>query len=330
MDLLTASRLRAYRKCARLEHLTYIDGWRPAVEPEALAFGSLWHTGLEAWWTALALHSEMPLSDALAEIAGKARDEYEQARVEELLRGYHARWHDQPYEIVGVEEEFTALLLNPDTMAASRTWQLAGKIDARVIVRDGSSYDGRHMIVEHKTTSEEIAPEADYWAKLQMDHQLSIYTIGSESLGQPPDGCIYDVLRKPMIKPLKATPVEAQKRTKDGRLYANQREADETPDEYRARLREAIEAEPDRYYQRRLIPRTESQVRDFLADAWQQGRVMHESHLAGRAPRNPDSCHLYNSRCPYWDICAAGLDPAEHPDRFRREERVNPELTEAA
>ncbi len=37
MKLLTASRLRAYRKCARLESLTYVEGWRTVVESEALA-----------------------------------------------------------------------------------------------------------------------------------------------------------------------------------------------------------------------------------------------------------------------------------------------------
>lgn len=319
-DLLTVSRMRAYRKCARLEHLRYVEGWRPIEESEALRFGTLWHTGMEAWWLAARDRTDR-LAAALAAVEGRGTDEYVQATVEELLRGYHNRWQDAPITALGAEEQFRAPLINPDTMQPSRTWTLGGKIDLRCIV------EGRHLIGEHKTTSEDIAPGSDYWAKLQMDHQISIYTIGAETMGDPPQGCLYDVVRKPGIRPLKATPEEARKYKKDGTLYAAQRETDETPDEYRARLREDIEANPDKYFARLDVPRTESQLRDFLADAWAQGRAMRESHLAGRAPRNPEACHAYG-RCSFWDVCSTGSDPADMPDKYRRHEEVHPELAD--
>lgn len=324
MALLTASRLRAFRRCARLETITYVEGWRPVQEEDALAFGTLWHTGLEAWWTA---HQRQAPADALgaglAAVASKARDLFSQVKVEELLRGYDRKWSDQAYEVVGVEESFGAPLLNPETMLPSRTWRLAGKIDARA-----TNGDGRRLIVEHKTSSQDISPSADYWAKLQMDHQLSIYTIGAEALGWTPEGCLYDVVLKPAQKPLLATPVEARKYTKEGRLYyAAQREQDETPEEYRTRVRKAIEADPDRYFQRREIPRTESQIAEFLADAWAQGRAMREAHLANRAPRNPDACHQFGT-CPFWLCCSTGSAPDAYPDIYRRLDDVHPELTD--
>jgi hypothetical protein len=285
---------------------------------------------MEAWWLAHRLPSftaadfglelSAPLNHALRAVAGRAADPFVQVRCDELLRGYDARWTGQQFEVVGVEEEFRAPLINPETMQPSRTWRLGGKIDARAVAPDG-----RRLIVEHKTSSEDISPAADYWLKLQMDPQLSIYFIGAESLGWPPDGALYDVVLKPLQRPAKATLEADRKHKKDGTLYANQRETDETPEEYRARVREAIEAAPERYFQRREIPRTESQLADFLYDAWAQGRDMREAHLAGRAPRNSDACFAYG-KCPMWEICSKGLNPAEHPDRYRRVAHVHPEL----
>lgn len=307
--LLTVSRLRAYRRCARYERLSYVDGWRPVRDSEALHFGTLVHAGLEAWWTAHRHNApELAREAAMAAVVGKAADPFTQVKVEELLRGYDARWADQRCEIDGVEDQFSAPLLNPQTMRRSKVWTLAGKIDARATI------DGRRLIVEHKTTSEDISPAADYWIKLQMDHQLSIYTLGAEALGWPPDGCLYDVLKKPALRPLEAN---------------SRRAAPETPDEFRARLRAAIDEEPERWFQRREIPRMESQLIEFLDDAWNQGASMAADHKAGRAPRNPEACHLFG-RCPYWAVCSVGLRPEEHPDLFRRVEHVHPELAEDA
>lgn len=324
MELLTHSRLRAYRKCARYEALRYREGWRPARDSEALVFGTLWHLGTEAWSRAT---GDARLTDALAAVAGKAVDPYVQAKLNVLLEGYHTRWADAAVEFVGVEEPFDAPLINPDTMQPSRTFRLAGKSDARVILRDGSVYDGQQFVFERKTSAEDITPGADYWIKLAMDFQLTIYLVGAESCGHEIAGAIYDVVSKPMLRPLKATPEASRKYTKDGKLHAAQRTDDETPTEYEARLRAAVVADLDGTFARRIIPRTESQIRDCLADLWASSRVMHEAALAGRAPRNPEACHLYNQRCEFWSVCAEGLQPAERPDLFRKADDIHPELT---
>lgn len=332
MELLTASRLSTYRKCARREWFAYREGWRPIVDGDALLDGTLWHRGMEAWWLAWAA-GEDALAAALAAVAGRARDEWAQVRIEEMLRGYDARWKDQRFDqVIGVEEEFRAPLVNPDTFAPSRTWRLAGKVDVNVIE------NGRALIVEHKTSSEDISPGSDYWLRLQMDHQLSIYTIGAEVLGHQPAGCLYDVAYKPQLKPLTATPEAERKYTQakvdkktgeviePSRLYANQRATDETVDEYRARVRAAITAEPDKYFQRREVPRIESQLKDFLWDAWETSKTLREGHLAGRAPRSPESC-FNMGRCPYWQCCSTGSRPEDHPGMFHKLEWVHPELT---
>lgn len=331
--LLTNSRLRCFRECSRKHQLAYVDGWRPAVEPEALRFGSLIHTALEQYWLTILSNqaSVFPTSrcvdNALEAIRGRAADLFEQARADEMVRGYAARWLAEDYasyEVLAVEPQFETPLWNPMTNAESRTWRLAGKIDAIVKRRA----DQRKIVVEHKTSSEDISDGSNYWPKLALDHQCSIYALGAESLGHSVDEIMYDVLLKPAQRPLKATPVEERKFTKEGVLYKNQREFDETPDEYRLRVREAIMSDLSRYFQRRAIPRTMSQIREFLIDAWQQGRAMRDMELDGYSPRNPEACHRFGT-CQFWSLCSTGADPAELPGEFVKKDSVNPELEES-
>lgn len=333
LPLLTASRMRAFRTCTRLHHFRYVEGWHTTSTPEALRFGSLMHAGLEAWWlttqrnwNSCAAPQDIvsPLDEALAVVSGAAADPFEGVRAEELLRGYETRWWVESalYEVLAVEAEYRAPMWNPDTDRDSKTWQLAGKIDG--IVRRRS--DGRTLVMEHKTTVEAINDDTDhYWSTLALDPQISGYVIGAEALGHSVDEILYDVIRKPAQRPLLATPVEARKFTKDGRLYANQRAEDETLDEYRSRIRAAIEEAPDRYFQRRSIPRTQSQIRDYLVSAWAQSRAMRDLQLANVSYPNAEACHRFGE-CPLWKVCSTGSTPAAFPEDFVKVENVNPEL----
>lgn len=318
MQLITASRLRDARACQRLHRYRYVDGYRPAETSGPQRFGTLLHLGLEAWWRG---SGDDRLSAASHAMAGES-DPFDLAKAEELLLGYHLRWGAEPYEVIAVEAEFHAPLVNPATGQPSRTWRLAGKID--VLVRDPR--DGSTLLVEHKSASEDITPGSDYWRRLRMDGQISQYYEGARALGHRVHGCLYDVILKPALRPLLATPIESRKFTKDGKLYAVQRDHDETPEEYRVRIREAIAAEPNRYYARGTVVRLESEMAEALHDVWQITRQIREAELAGRHPRNPDACVRYGRTCQFFDVCtgAASLDD---PALFTREENIHPELT---
>jgi len=250
---------------------------------------------------------------------------YDLAKAEAMLRGYDARWNDEPLEVLAVEAEFRAPLINPDTTAASRTWRLGGKIDA--IVRDRNT--GAVSIVEHKTTVADAGPGSDYIKRLRLDGQVSIYFDGALALGHSVIGCIYDVLVKPAQRPLLATPPENRKYTKDGRLYANQRDTDETPEEYFGRVVDAIAEDPNRFYLRAEVVRLNGDIREAQADHWALGRSLRENHLAGRYPRNPDACVRYGRTCEYFGVCTgeASLDDWQ---QFKQAEEIHPELSENA
>lgn len=166
------------------------------------------------------------------------------------------------------------------------------------------------FVMEHKTSSEDIGLGSMYWRKLTLDAQISNYLVGARSLGYEPDGVLYDVLRKPALEPYKATPLEARKYTKPtksepvSRLYSNQREIDETPEEYRDRLLASIAEKPDFYFQRGVVVRLEEEERDAAFDTWQTAEQIRVARNAGRWPRNVDACSQYNRLCDYWEVCA--------------------------
>ena len=134
------------------------------------------------------------------------------------------------------------------------------------------------------------------------------------------------MLGKVGLKPLKATPPEARKYKKDGELYASQRDMDETPEEYRERVRNDIAEAPTAYYQRGEVVRLESEMEEHRFDIWQMGEVIHESERTGKAPRNPDACVRYGSTCAFFGVCS-GEASLDDPALFRRSARVHPELS---
>ncbi|WP_242394828.1 PD-(D/E)XK nuclease family protein [Anaeromyxobacter oryzisoli] len=254
-------------------------------------------------------------------------DPFDLARAEALLRGYDARWTDDMarYEVLAVEAEFTAPVVNPITGAASRTWRLGGKLDALVHDRETS----RDIIVEHKTSSVDVGPGSEYWRRLRMDGQVSVYFDGARALGFDPQACLYDVLAKPRQRPLLATPPENRRYTKAGKLDARQREVDETPAEYLNRLLDAIASDPNAFYQRGEVVRLEQEISEAQHDIWQIGKQIRESDLAGRFPRNPDACLRYGSTCAFFDVCT-GAGSLDDESRFYRSLEVHPELAGAS
>lgn len=318
LPLITNSRAKAFRRCARFHFYAYQEGIRPIEKAGALGFGGAFHKMLEAWW----LTTELRLEAALHAIAELELNEFDRIRLEELMLGYDARWSEEPLTTERVEAQFECELRNPESGAASRTWRLGGKVDAI------ASRDGRPWLVEHKTTAEDISPGSTYWRKLRIDAQISTYFVGVASLGYDVEGCIYDVIRKPKLQRLEATPAESRKYKKDGTLYASQRDADESPEEFRERFRAYVGEHLLDLFQRGDVTRVEDDLADASFDLWQTARLIREAELAGRHPRNPEACFQWSRECEYFGVCtgAAALDDAT---RFRKVDSANEELDNA-
>ncbi len=342
-QLLTNSRRGSFGSCHRKHYFQYELGVRPISDAEALRFGTLIHAGLEAWLLALWQGPDQALSDGLAALQANApkaeADAYVQNVGKAMLEGYHDRWHAEGFEVLAVEQHFEIALVNPDTNGQSRTWKLAGKIDG--IVRTS---DGKVRILEHKTTRDQLTADSRYWTKLAIDGQVSGYYMGAKALGYEVEGCVYDVLRKPALRPSQVPIVEdgakvvldangERVRTKDGKKWKETGDSSqgytlqtrlETPEELYTRLRADIAANPDSYFRRLEVPRLDADLVEYLSDMWAVGREIAEAQVTRRWPKNPRSCDSYGT-CPYFEVCA-GRESIDNPHVFKRGE-IHPELS---
>lgn len=189
------------------------------------------------------------------------------------------------YETVGVEVEFAAPLLDPDTMIESDDWYLRGKIDALAIDRS----TGELLIVEHKTSSADISPGSDYWRRLRLDSQISMYYDGARALGYEPTGIVYDVLAKPNLRLGGATKKRAQA---------------ETLEEFRERFSATIAENPNAIYARSRLVRFDHEIDEARRDVWATARQLDQAMRLGEHPRNPGACSKYGSMCEFFPVCS--------------------------
>lgn len=400
LRVVTNSELGTRKRCPREHYYAYQCGYRSLEDVESLRFGTFWHLGMEDWW---GFHGQPRLEAAIYAATHQCTDPYEVAKLRALLRGYDARWLDETDfgDVAAVEREFRAPVVNPETGAASRTFVLGGKLDILL----------RRKFMEHKTSSEDIGFGSVYWRVLTMNSQVSTYYAGAKSLGHEVDGCVYDVVKKPTIRPSQVPLVDedglkivrdangervrlkpslkplnipvldedglkivldtygvrvrgkggkwrqtgdascfytVQTRPEDEADFAARLEAatavspwrqssdtelgyvlqtrTETPDEYEARLVEDIAADPDKYFQRGEVVRLEAEERDAAQDVWQILRAMREDELAGRHPRNADSCKRFGRLCDFFPVCT-GEATLDDTSRYVRLENVHAELS---
>ncbi len=251
------------------------------------------------------------------------------AKCRGLLAGYDWRWNDAPWRVLSTEQVVEADLWNPATNARSRSFRLAGKIDARV------EYEGRQYIVDHKTTSADIAdPSGAYWRQLAVDAQLSHYMLLEWLNGRKADGGIWDVIRKPAISPKKLTKKE-QTMTLMSRAYLGQQLSDESCESLAQTERESLEMyerrlfldtteRPFWYFQRRAILRLDAEIHQHAEDLWDHSQEILAARRNNRHSRNGGACLQYGSPCKFLGICSGHDEPES--DRWQRKAQVHPEL----
>lgn len=98
------------------------------------------------------------------------------------------------------------------------------------------------------------------------------------------------------------------------RLYAHLRDADETADEFEARLVEAIAEDPDSFLMRGIVVRLDHELPAMRQDTLDAIAIEHMTH------RNPDACVRGQQMCGYFALCsgAASVDSFQsgpaHPE----------------
>jgi hypothetical protein len=310
LKLFTNSFATTFRRCPRECYHRYEQGYSSLHEAESLRMGDGIHLGLKSLLT-----QGWDIGKALHALGGRPMKDISMAKSRAMLMAYSVRWEPElpKWKVLFVEKEFTAPMINPATGFESRTWQLAGKLDGAL----EEISTGYQYIIEHKSSSEDVSHGSSYWKKLLLNTQVTQYEVGARALGLNPVGCIYDVLKKPTIKPLQATALENRYK-KDGCLKANAREADETMSEYEARALNAYAEDPWKSFNRVVVTTLDDDRSNAARNTWHLANEIRQCQLSGFWMQNPDACERYHQMCQFWDVCT-GSASIEDESRFIKE-----------
>lgn len=341
-EILTHTSMQTARTCLRRYHYRYGLGLTRDRSFQALRMGGAVHLGLAAW--SRGQDEFVEIATAGYDVTPPWADEYEwqieRVSVDALLRGYAGFYASDPLEYVEVEQSFRMPLVNPATDAESRTFRLAGRRDG--IVR----YENRLMVLERKTTAENIGPDSDYWLRLRVDPQISLYALSARHDGHDVAGVLYDVIRKPTIAPRQVPEIdEAGLRivvdTETGERLMNRNGSprqsggagmtmmtnQESPEAFGERLANDVVERPDWYYARREIPLLEDQLAEFREEAWQQSKLLIACRNRGLWFRSVlrTTCGF----CDFANLClqSISVDADTVPAGFTRLADPHPELS---
>ena len=322
---LTTSQMKCFKQCRRRYYLEYIENLKPIETPKPLEIGTLFHAGVAMILEGSQINNIPQLEQVEATLIDMARATAEKNGIDydpanaylaiEMVRAWNrdSFWHE--WHVLSVEKSFEVW-----TGYAKR---MMGKIDGIIL----HPLTGKPYLLEHKTTARWGVDGTDYLHSLLWDEQSTHYLYAYQKMlddgtisGECADGVFYDIIEKPTIKPYEATPMEKRKYTKDGVLYANQHDRDETPEEFRHRVRAWYE-EANRLHET-FVYRTPAQIADQIKDFNLTLKDIVAAERDQTYYRNPANCSVLP--CPYAPKCLE-----DRPDTdclFVKKEARNEEL----
>jgi len=304
---ITQSKLANFLQCRqRAKYTADGIGWVEGMEREALWFGSMIHWLLERYHQG---HVDVSVEDwAKERNRSRSKTEFKPRRANQaeanliyvgqlLFDGYKKKWAkvNKRRTFVSLESEFCV----PFSLRSGEVVFLRGK-------RDGTGIrmpNGSDWLFETKTAARHN--EDQKMTLLQFDFQCSFYLICSEIERQKKmAGIWYNIIRKPGI-------VQLQR---------------ETVEEYRARVKKAIDDQPDYFFyqyevaftpkqKRRALEELTHIVNEFMDWYDDQDRKTYKNTVACTAPYT----------CGYIQACAKVCD-ATKVMGMGDLDRVHPEL----
>ncbi len=334
-ELYTTSRLGALLSCPRLHHYRYDLGLQTPTT-DSQRFGAVGHAALEAWYRVWCAGKdvEVQLECALAALdVAIDLSPVDRAKLEVLVRAYHVRWTAQPWTVLAVEQEFRYEL-------DGRT--IGGKIDA--IIRDdttGLIWIVEHKTTrqsaepgspywERLQLDNQISIYVDGATMLGYDVAGVIYDVlvvprHEPKLATPVEERQYTQGKGCKIcggnlqgkqgtgavsgAPCNACHASGWRHDEHGkpeapRLHARMRDTDETIDEFKARLVEAIAETPDDFLVRGTVVRLADELPRMRLDVIDTIRLAEYGAACELHPRNPGNCAKYGVLCPFFSLCA--------------------------
>lgn len=291
------SGMSCYRECPHKYYLSRVEGIRPVKVSRALRFGSAMHKALEIIWGG----GDSPLLEEWPNIAAKYELDMEDQILGRLLLVGYSKMYLIP-EGADVECHFENEVVSPGGEVEEFTFQ--GFIDVET----------PGYIMDHKTTATNITPT--YLKDLHRNPQAEEYLISAQDRGSEASYAVWDIIKSNRVTRRLKTPEHEQEFYKRKGKYGNVGDPkpgtyleDETWGEYEARIVEDIAGNPEGYYVREELHKTEDELDRRRYDIWATGVMISQSISLGAFPRNEQGCSKYGG-CEYQPICWEGVDPA--------------------
>lgn len=357
----SATSISDYKLCPWLFYLRHVLRLRPVEEPEAARQGTNWHKCLEILTDPDGGREAMidHLNAAYANCPPSVElTDWEIERTILLYSALGWLWYysDDQVETIAREIHFKRQINN--------LYSRRGKMD-RIVRRIK-----RLLLGEYKSTSKPIDSGSIYWDHLKLDSQLTLYLIearhaqltgqleqyGISATDPLISGVLYDVWRRPTIRPKKLTQAESKKFAQDGMYFDEKFKVEatnpassmgdgkdlgllindvpaestygkkegtfairETPEMFGARLLAGIREHPENYFARREIARTDQELARADVEYSNIARLTHFTTQRELWFRNEHQC-IQKWRCAFTPICLYNIDVSngQVPDGFRK------------
>lgn len=265
------SSLNCYRKCPKMYYWRYVYGIEPMREPDAFVIGKLLHTLIEMYHNS----SHKDRNKVIDMATYKTAPVMEKAAPEEceglltMIITATAMFKHMPARFL--EGSSNDLVEQHFVIPIKDDIIYEGYIDR---IEAGS-------LREIKTT---VLP--DHFIKYAaVSPQVSGYMMGCRTLGKDITTITYDLIRKPMLR----------------------KKANETMEQFHARIVEDYRDRPDFYYRREHTFRTTEQLDQFFRDlallcVQVKAKVDMYKNGIDAFWRNHEACFA-RGECPYYKIC---------------------------
>jgi hypothetical protein len=281
----------------------------------------------------------------------------ERSTVLHAALAYQCHYEDQQdYEVLFKEIPFRIPLIDPRTRRPVPGVFIDGMLDK--LIRQA---DGTLAVMEHKSTSNDLSPKSTYWGHLKLDTQISLYVYAIQRLqtdgmltkfkimpDDPPiSDILFDVWRKPQIKPKKLSAADTVAFLDSGQYFGAEFDVEqlnnvdggceeldikidgeeitfernkptkkepegaivisETPEMFGARVFDAITEDTDRYFCRKLISRTPEEIERFERELFSIHQTIEQMTDSDSWYHNEQSCEA-TFKCDFIDACYTGRD----------------------
>lgn len=289
--------LSVYQDCPRAAYYKYCEGLRTKGVIQRLERGSAYGLGVESWWLAA---GELTPRLFPASAAMRSSEYYTKLNQEnQLLTEAMLQVYDEVYAGCTPPAVDSEVLLVGPLTSSSCSW---AKVDLVV-----EPLDKPPVLVEIKTTEQDITEESWYWEKLRYDLQLGAYWNA-----YPGFRIVWDVTKVPNLRMENATPPDRQefyvRGSKDGKHgpgapKPGTRLHDESSPEFRARAVAYLRDHRYSHYRRQEIRVTEAQKAEVVENFRQWAALLENSAATGIWPRKNSSCRRGKSLCDYYSLC---------------------------